>query len=157
MKRYGGTYFNYITAEGKTGGVDLVPGSAWTHLHRPNASCDISLENERLDDPLNEAFATPNASRPLVLPFPLEKTISNEEVSNPLNMKFPRVYTYEKVLPITSTPEESIPPFGKQKLSLVRPRGLLPLEFDQESRVQDLSSSSSSPGGSRTQEGDERK
>ena len=157
LKRYGGTYFNYITTEGKTGGVNLVPGSAWTHLHRSNAGCDISLENERLDDPLNEAFATPDASRPLVLPFPLDKTPTNEGMSNPLNMKFPRVYTYENVLPITSTPEDSIPPLGKQKLSLVRPRGLLPLEFDQESQVQDLSSSSSSRGESRTQGGDERR
>ena len=51
-------------------------------------------------------------------------------VDNPLNMPFPEVQTLENILPLSSTPNSSLalPP---ARLSLVRPRGLLPLEIEE--------------------------
>ena len=137
IKRYGGFYFNYITAEGKTGGVNLDPGTAWTHLTSSRVDND-SIEHERLSDPLNDAFATPDISNPLNLKYPTSKSIASSGISNPLTTPVPRVFNYENVLPLTSTPQEERTKPENHRLSSVRPRGLLPLELD------DSSSSSTS-------------
>ena len=61
-----GSYYNYVTADGSTGGVNLVPGSAWTHLPQALGDND-SIEQKRMSNPLNDAFATLNVSNQLNL------------------------------------------------------------------------------------------
>ena len=129
IKRYGGSYYNYVTADGNTGGVNLVPGSAWTHLPQALGGND-SIEQERMSNPLNDAFATLNISNQLNLRVPTSRRTASTDISNPLNMPFPRVLNYENILPLTSTPQEATFTQEKRRQSLVRHQGFLPTKLD---------------------------
>ena len=120
MKRYGGHYHNYVLDDGTLGGVDLIPGTSWTHLSQdlgenvPDdneyvaTTAEISPPNDdNVDvattaeiDPHNEAFEDPG-------------------VHNPLNIPFPKVQSLDMVLPLSSTPNVSTSAPPRPRLSEV--------------------------------------
>ena len=111
MKRYGGHYHNYKLDNGEVGGVNLIPGTAWTH-----AAEDVPDIREEVPIPLdshNDAFDV-------------------GAVHNPLNTPFPEVQNLDDVLPLSSTPLQfsDTADASRSRLNAVRPRGFLPMEID---------------------------
>ena len=122
MKRYGGHNHNYRLDNGDLGGVDLLPGTAWTH---PLQVLQADDQLDAVDDQLDAVDEEPGPVDPH------NNAFEDGPVHNPLQMAFPEVRNLNDVLPLSSTPMPTTSTANASRSRLYAHRPLLPMEIDE--------------------------